>query len=183
MIPLKLEASLFRQTTNKNHSRKFRTQRISHKIGLAWLCGKSSIGGTQIVKLCKSHKIERQIDNHGSKSYLGLTKQINKVKFHFTLVNQTQDLIINPWFITGFSYGESCFTIKISPLPPPWHPPLTYLFPFPNTSFPLSSVEERGKDRQRKGEKRYPGMGGGPAVPGPPAGKNQKFSTEEMNLF
>ena len=76
--------------------------------------------------------------------------------------------IPDPNWLAGFTSAEGCFrinifkaTTNIVPSPPPDTPPLTYLFPFPNTSFPLSSVEERGKDRQRKGEKRYPGMGGG----------------------
>ena len=83
----------------------------------------------------------------------------------------------NNYPLKGFKFYNFSIWYEIVKLlvPPPDTPPLTYLFPFPNTSFPLSSVEERGKDRQRKGEKRYPGMEGGrgPAGPhrGPPAGK------------
>ena len=42
------------------------------------------------------------------------SKQINKVRFYSTHdVDQTQKLIMNPWFLTGFCDAESSFTIRI----------------------------------------------------------------------
>ena len=115
--------------------------------------------------------------------------KVNIQKSPKAKLGETVNLIFQ---LTQHMRDEELMKILINylvPSPPPDTPPLTYLFPFPNTSFPLSSVEERGKDRQRKGEKRYPGMGTpyppphivcggglgggrGPAGPhrGPPAG-------------
>jgi hypothetical protein len=42
-----------------------------------------------------------------------LSKQINRIRFYSTTVNNTQELNMNPWFVTGFSDGESCFMVKI----------------------------------------------------------------------
>ena len=40
--------------------------------------------------------------------------QINKVRSHTSLtVNHTQELQMNLWFLTGFSDGEACFSVKI----------------------------------------------------------------------
>lgn len=40
--------------------------------------------------------------------------QINKVRYYTSLVvNQTEVLGMNPWFITGFSDGEACFSVNI----------------------------------------------------------------------
>ena len=118
-------------------------------------CGKSSIVVPKLLNSRDIHKIEREMDNRGSKlcsdvsftpglikeqrldgslqvsgvsclrcSLTGLeinykvkvpSKQINKVRFYSTMmVDQTQKLIINPWFITGFSDGEGCFMLIIS---------------------------------------------------------------------
>ena len=42
------------------------------------------------------------------------SKQRNKVRFYFTLMAEnTQKLVINPWFVTGFADAESCFTVSI----------------------------------------------------------------------
>jgi hypothetical protein len=43
-----------------------------------------------------------------------LSKQLSKVRFYSTLTaNKTIQLILNPWFLTGFSDGEACFIINI----------------------------------------------------------------------
>ena len=38
-------------------------------------------------------------------------KQINKVRFSTSAVKE--ELIINPWFITGFADGEGCFGVSV----------------------------------------------------------------------
>jgi hypothetical protein len=40
------------------------------------------------------------------------SKQINK-RFYTSQIIQPETILLNPWFITGFTDGEGCFTLSI----------------------------------------------------------------------
>ena len=108
----------------------------------------------------------------------------------FSLRSERGRIILSS--LCSFSFEErKCKQINIVPSPPPWHPPPYLSFPlseYLSFPFPLSRKGER--DRQRKGEKRYPGMGtplgGDPPwgpIGDPPPGRGLVGKNHMLMLF
>ena len=118
----------------------------------------------------------------GRLSYSASSRKVQKRKC------SQGDSDLDPWFVTGFSDGEGCFTcsitenkkLKVVPSPP-WHPPPYLSFPLSEYLFSPFLCRGKGKRSTEERGKEVSGNGGGEGTSGngqfqrgPPAGLKVK---------